>query len=590
MALSAGAVLGGILLNPSGADISTGVVSNAGDLGDAPTEPKKRPRTEGLKEAPVPKRPRTTLTKPLDTLLGLFIDAVLDSSEVVVRCGERQVGGAGAGGSSLSIEAGEVFEVEVRIKTRFAAFDSDLARHMMRKIVLLPGKILVSQGEPRFSPETGVAIFPVHAVKAVVIAISAAIMMPNLQRLQQGAAAPETHTIGGRGGVMQLKVQPGAMQFQRMIATKKDVLGEQLNFELGEQVELMLLFGNSDRFGNTIPLPHTEAMIPDSVLECKWIHQDVAVPLQQLQLSVTAAGVAVRGVHLSLLGKHKFQVKFFSQVFATTVQVVPGMPHSLQWIGDGRAHVLRQWRWGCKVRLLNKHGHPAIFSKDDFPVIAVQLVPSQRLANQGGLALGVKLSEQAGSIKGCSLADTHTTTLVQELEIFHIETSAPACKGEYRLQAKVEGQSGDLECDSATICLGLPLDPSSWDQYDLAENIRLSGVEVPDNVLMDEFGDAVSGKDLVESSGRGKALLLLIECLLQDKKFANRKDKDDALARLKQVADGIIEKCTLAKLGKGKFKSSVAKCISESDLRCIPVLLSESRPLSLSLSCLRLLR
>ena len=116
MALSAGAVLGGILSNPSGADISTGVVSNAGDLGDAPTEPKKRPRTEGLKEAPVPKRPRTTLTKPLDTLLGLFIDAVLDSSEVVVQCGERQVGGAGAGGSSLSIEAGEVFEVEVRIK------------------------------------------------------------------------------------------------------------------------------------------------------------------------------------------------------------------------------------------------------------------------------------------------------------------------------------------------------------------------------------------------------------------------------------------------------------------------------------------
>ena len=133
----------------------------------------------------------------------------------------------------------------------------------------------------------------------------------------------------------------------------------------------MLQFGNSDRFGNTIPLPHTETMIADLVLECKWMHQDIAVPLQLLQLSVTAACVAGRGIHLSLLGKHQFQIKFFSQVFATTVHLVPDMPHSLQWIRDGRAHVLRQWRWGCKARLLDKHGHPAIFSKDGFPVIAV---------------------------------------------------------------------------------------------------------------------------------------------------------------------------------------------------------------------------
>jgi len=151
------------------------------------------------------------------------------------------------------------------------------------------------------------------------------------------------------------------------------------------------------------------------------------------------------------------------------------------------------------------------------------LVPSQGPAGQGGLALEVKLSEQAGSIEGCSLADAHTTTPVQELEIFHIETSAPTCKGVYRLQAKVKGQAGALACDSATIRLGLPLDPSLWDPQDLAESIRLSGVEVPDNVLMDEFGDAVSGNDLVESSRRGKALLLLIECLLQDQNLRTEK-------------------------------------------------------------------
>jgi len=570
VAISAGAASGRILSNTGGAAISGGAVSNAEDLADDPTQSKKRPRTEGLEEAPDPKRLRTTLTKPLDTLLGLYIGAALDSSEVVVRCGDRQVGGVGVGDGSLSIRAGELFEVEVRVKTRLATFDSDLADHMMRKIVLLPDGVLMRQGEPRFSAQTGVAIFPVCAEKAGDIAISAAIRMPTPQQLQQGAVAPEIHTIGGKGGVLQLKVRPGAMQFQSMMTKKKDVLGEQVEFELGEQFELMLQFGNSDRFGNMIPLPYTNAIVGDLILDCKWIHLGVAVPLQSLQLSFTETGIAVTGVVLSLLGQHQFQIKYLTKVFAATVNVVPGMPHSLQWIGEGRAHVLRQLRWGCKARLLNKHGHPAIFLKDDFPVLSVQLVPSQSLAGQGVLPLEGKLLEQSVAIKGCSLADAHTTTLVQELEIFHIETSVPACKGDYRLQAKVEGQPGALACDSATIRLGFPLDPSSWNPQDLAESIRLSGVEVPgnvpDNVLKDEFGVAVSGNDLVV---RGKDIL--IECLLHHQKFSNRQEKDHASAWLKQVADGIIQKCTLAKLGKGKFKSSVAKCISESDLRCTSV-------------------
>ena len=91
VAISAGAASGRILSNTGGAAISGGAVSNAEDLADDPTQSKKRPRTEGLEEAPDPKRLRTTLTKPLDTLLGLYIGAALDSSEVVVRCGDRQV-------------------------------------------------------------------------------------------------------------------------------------------------------------------------------------------------------------------------------------------------------------------------------------------------------------------------------------------------------------------------------------------------------------------------------------------------------------------------------------------------------------------
>jgi len=173
------------------------------------------------------------------------------------------------------------------------------------------------------------------------------------------------------------------------------------------------------------------------------------------------------------------------------------MPHSLQLIREGCAHVLRQWRWGCKARLLNKHGHPAFFSKADFPTIVVQLVPSQSSASHVGLPLDmvVKVLEQSGSIKG----DDDTST--QELELFHIESVTPARKGQYHLQAKVEGQSGALACDSATIHLGLPLDPSSWEPQDLAESIRFSCVELPDDVLTDVFGDTVSGKDIV---ARGK--------------------------------------------------------------------------------------
>ena len=574
VAISAGAVSGRILSNTGRDAISAGAVSNAGDLADAPTEPKKRPRTDDLQEAPDPKRPRT-LTKPLDTLLGLFIAASLDSSEVVLRCGECEVGGAVAGSSSLSIQAGEVFEVEVRIKTRFATFDSELADYMMREIILLPDKVLVRQGEPRFLPETGVATFPVRAEKAGDIAISAAIMMPNLkhlppnlQQIQQGTAALETHTIGGRGCVISVRVRPGAMQFQSIIAKTKDGCIEQLEFELGEQVELLLPFGNSDHFGNTIPLPHSETIVSDFIRECHLIHQDVYVPLQSLQLALTDAGIVVRGVDLSLLGQHRFRIKYFSQEITTTVQVAAGMPHSLQLIGEGRAHVLRQWRWGCKAHLLNKHGHPAFFSKEDFPTIVVQLVPSQIPTSHVGLPLDmvVKVLEQSGSIKG------NDETGTQELELFHIESVTPARKGQYQLQAKVEGQSGALAalaCDSATIHLGLPLDPSSWEPQDLAESIRCSGVEVPDDVLTDVFGDAVSGKDIV---ARGKDIL--IECLLRKKEFANRSEMDNAHAQLKQVADDIVQICTLAKLGKGKFKSSVAKCISEGDLRCLSVFLS----------------
>ena len=56
------------------------------------------------------------------------------------------------------------------------------------------------------------------------------------------------------------------------------------------------------------------------------------------------------------------------------------------------------------------------------------------------------------------------------------------------------------------------------------------------------------------------------ECLFRYKKFENKEEKDTAIRELKRVAGSLMQKHTLANLGKGKFRSLVAKCISESDL------------------------
>jgi len=51
-----------------------------------------------------------------------------------------------------------------------------------------------------------------------------------------------------------------------------------------------------------ILLPHADAIIADLVLEYKLFHQYVVALLQSWQLSLTNAGVALRGFDLSPLG------------------------------------------------------------------------------------------------------------------------------------------------------------------------------------------------------------------------------------------------------------------------------------------------
>jgi len=526
---------------------------------------KKRSRAEsGPEEAPATKKQRTGgVFIPLDKLLELF---PLHTSSVVVQCAERQAASSDSQ-SLFTVRAGEVFEVIVTIKTCFGLVEPALAQQMMREIFLLPEKILVRQSE-RFTPSTGIACFSVRIEKAGETEIAAAIMMPNIERLQHGGAAPVAHIIGGKACVTCVKVRPGAMHFQSMIAKRKGLLGSHVEFERGEQIELMLQLGPLDQFGNAFALPFSDcdakAFVADMRLEGHMIHLGEAVSLQLMPPTCTEAGILVGMMDLRVLGTHHFRIKYCSQVLTTQVKIVPGIPHSLQLIGEGRPHVLRQWRWGCKVHLLNQHGYPDI-SPAIMDEISAELVPCS--GAEGGnytssLPLEIELLERPGSIRGCPLADADTATLLQELQIVHIENDIPACKGEYHLQVKVGGQV--LSRDP--IHLDVPLDPSSWSPQDLADSIRLGGLEVPSDVLQDEFGAVVSGKDLVASHDRR---LLLTECLLHHKTFANRQEKDDVHARLKQFADGLMEKHTLANLGKGRFKSSVAKCISESDLRCV---------------------
>ena len=543
--------------------------------------------------APDAKRQRIVdVSMPLDRLLELF---PVDSSEVVVRCGKRQAGGAGEGSSSLNLQAGEdKLEVVVTIKTGFGLVDAALAQKLMHGIVLKsrPENVMVRQSGPRFSLATGEAIFSVCIEKAGEIEISAAIMhLPqNLKQTQTGVAI--AHTIGGCAGVKRVKVQPGAMQFQALFAKQKDVPGKMVEFERGEEIHLILKLGTSDQFGNPCVIPVSdhdkEAFATDLRLEGYWTHLEthVDVPLRLSQPpTCTEAGILVGMMDLQIIGEHKFRIMYSSQAcvssqdIVTTVQVVPGIPHSLQLIGKGQPQPLRQWRWGCRAKLLNKHGYSAVHR--DTSEITIDLVPLVHCSDGGGggasrsnLAFEkVELLERPDSVKGCSLADADAT-LLQELEIFYLEPDNPTFRGDYELKVKVGEQS--IACNPTLIHLDFPLDPKSWSSQDLAKSIQLGGLEVSGDVLRDNFNIIVNGKDVVESRDAAKLLgkcLLYKDCVGSPhkvaKQYATQDEEIEAETQCKQIADDLMERHQLANLGKGSFQSSVAKCMSEGDLRCV---------------------
>ena len=133
-------------------------------------------------------------------------------------------------------------------------------------------------------------------------------------------------------------------------------------------------------------------------------------------------------------------------------------------------------------------------------------------------------------------------------------------------EVKVDSDDSDedkVELEPVKIVLDPPLDPAQWSAQDLAYSLRHEGLEVRGDVVTDEFDKEQTGRELIEN---GRDTLWLKDCLLRERRFANKEEKDIAVNELKRVVGSLIQKHTLASLGKGKFRSSVAKCISESDL------------------------
>ena len=53
--------------------------------------------------------------------------------------------------------------------------------------------------------------------------------------------------------------------------------------------------------------------------------------------------------------------------------------------------------------------------------------------------------------------------------------------------------------------------------------------------VQDEFDAEISGKELIES-GQGNILMLLKDCVLRDRKYANRQEKEEQIGQLKKFA------------------------------------------------------
>ena len=198
--------------------------------------------------------------------------------------------------------------------------------------------------------------------------------------------------------------------------------------------------------------------------------------------------------------------------------------------------------------------------------VSVELVPTG-----GGSSRSYPLQIDAetceSSVKGCSLPDDESSTMVLELSLFLAETNDAPPAGTYGLRVKRATDECVLSCEPSTIHLDLPLDPVAWTSQDLAQSLRLDGLLASTSIepLKDEFDAEIDGKVLVQR-GAQTGWILLMHSLFLRRRFSDRQEKDSEEAHIQKFAKSLFERHTLAGLGKGKYRSSVAKSISESDL------------------------
>jgi hypothetical protein len=176
------------------------------------------------------------------------------------------------------------------------------------------------------------------------------------------------------------------------------------------------------------------------------------------------------------------------------------------------------------------------------------------------------------SIKGCSLADVESSTMVQVLAIFLPETDDAPPAGMYLLRVKWATTSDGckLKCEPSTIHLGFPLDPAAWTSQDLAQSLCMDGLLAGTTIepLKDEFDAEIDGK--VIQRGIERAWTKLKDSLFFGRRFSNDQEKDAGEEHIQKFAKSLFERHTLAGLGKGEYRSDVAKCISEFDLNLDP--------------------
>ena len=475
-------------------------------------------------------------------------------SEVILRRSGREAGGAGAGSSSFFLRAGEDFEVVVAIKTPFGPVLGPEVLLMMEEIHLLPEGAMQRTGEPVLSAETGKATFQMHFNRSGDFEVSAAVKYNGV-----------SHTIGQQ---IRVKVVPGAIRFAS--------LDTKASAEVGEQLQLRLKMSDKDVFGNTIELPlsaHAKADLAALSLRCTWIHKGKEAPLNLLQPVVVDGDLLVAKPQLLLPGNHTFRIDTSGQTLTADVEVSSGLPHSVRLIGDGKPHVLQRRRWCSKIDLLNGQDAVVSISGDQ---LSVELAP---MSENGGRTYPLQFETVTceASVWGCSLSDVESSAMLPALTLFLLEPDDAPRAGTYRLQVKRVSDGFELSCDPSTIHLDLPLDPAEWTSQELAQCLRLDGLltsrsskrSTADDVVKDKFNKEIDGKELIQR-GPQRAWSKLKDGLFSGFRFSDQKEEDEAEDRIQWFVKQFFEKHTLAGLGKGKYQSSVAKSISESDLNVEP--------------------